>query len=96
MLKIRKITVEPTDVYDITVPDTECFFANDILVHNCQEILLPTRPFQRLDEEGEYKLTMDTGEEVTLAGEHKVLLKDGTRKKVRELNDNDDIDNLLI
>jgi len=62
----------------------------------CAEILLPTRPFQRLDEEGEYKLTMDTGEEVTLAGEHKVLLKDGTRKKVRELTENDDIDNLLI
>jgi hypothetical protein len=49
MLKIRKITVEPTDVYDITVPETECFFANDILVHNCQEILLPTRPFQRIE-----------------------------------------------
>ena len=50
MLKIRKITVEPTDVYDITVPETECFFANDILVHNCQEILLPTRPFQRIED----------------------------------------------
>lgn len=62
----------------------------------CSEILLPTRPFQRLDEEGEYKLTMDTGEEVILAGEHKVLLKDGTRKKVRELDENDDIENLLI
>lgn len=49
MLKIRRINVEPTDVYDITVPETECFFANDILVHNCQEILLPTRPFQRLE-----------------------------------------------
>jgi len=51
MLKIKRITVEPTDVYDITVPETECFFANDILVHNCQEILLPTRPFQRIDDE---------------------------------------------
>lgn len=50
MLKIRRITVEPTDVYDITVPETECFFANDILVHNCQEILLPTRPFQRIED----------------------------------------------
>jgi hypothetical protein len=49
MLKIRRITVEPTDVYDITVPETECFFANDILVHNCQEILLPTKPFQRIN-----------------------------------------------
>lgn len=49
MIKIKKIKVEPTDVYDITVPETECFFANNILVHNCQEILLPTKPFQRLE-----------------------------------------------
>jgi ribonucleoside-diphosphate reductase alpha chain len=40
MLKIRKIAIEPTPVYDITVPETECFFANDILVHNCSEIQL--------------------------------------------------------
>jgi len=29
-------------VYDITVPDTSSFFANDILVHNCSEIMLPS------------------------------------------------------
>lgn len=40
MLKIRKIKIEPTPVFDITVPETECFFANDILVHNCSEIAL--------------------------------------------------------
>lgn len=51
MIKIRKITVEPTDVYDITVPETECFFANGLLVHNCQEILLPTTIFKRLDDD---------------------------------------------
>jgi len=50
MIKIRKIIVEATKVYDITVPETECFFANDMLVHNC-EILLPTEPFKRLDDE---------------------------------------------
>ena len=50
MIKIRRINVEPIDVYDITVPDTECFFANDILVHNCVEILLPTKSFKRLDD----------------------------------------------
>lgn len=49
MIKIRKITVEPTDVYDISVPETECFFADNILVHNC-EILLPTKSFKRLDD----------------------------------------------
>ena len=32
------------DVYDITVEDTHNFYANDILVHNCSEIFLPTRP----------------------------------------------------
>jgi hypothetical protein len=45
---IKKITVEPTDVYDISVPETECFFADNILVHNC-EINLPTKPSQRLE-----------------------------------------------
>lgn len=96
MIKIKKIKVTPTDVYDITVPDTECFFANNILVHNCAEILLPVRPFQRLEDEGIFKLTLDDGQEVTLKGEHGVLLKDGTRKKVRELTEEDDIDNLLV
>lgn len=50
MIKIKKIKVEPTKVYDISVPGTECFFANDILIHNC-EILLPTKSFKRLDDE---------------------------------------------
>lgn len=31
---------EEVDVYDITVPETECFYANGILVHNCTEISL--------------------------------------------------------
>jgi ribonucleoside-diphosphate reductase alpha chain len=43
MLKItRRVKREP--VYDITVENTENFFANDILVHNCVEITLPTSP----------------------------------------------------
>jgi ribonucleoside-diphosphate reductase alpha chain len=62
----------------------------------CMEILLPTYPFQRIDDEGEFKITLDTGEELTLPGEHKVLLKDGNRKKVRELDETDDIGDLLI
>jgi intein/homing endonuclease len=94
MIKIRKMKVDPTDVYDITVEDTHCFFANNILVHNC-EILLPTRPFTSIDDEGEFKLTLDDGKEVSLNGQHKVLLKNGTYKKVRELTEHDDIENLL-
>jgi intein/homing endonuclease len=62
----------------------------------CAEVLLPTYPFQRIEDEGEFKLTLDDGTEITLPGEHKVLLKNGTRKKVRELTEDDDIDNLLI
>jgi len=50
MIKIKKIKVKPTEVYDLSVPKTECFFADNILVHNC-EILLPTKPFRRLDDE---------------------------------------------
>lgn len=42
MIKIKRITVEKTKVYDITVPETESFFANNILVHNCTEIFLAT------------------------------------------------------
>ncbi len=38
------------DVYDIEVEDYHNFFANDILVHNC-EITLPTIPFNRLEDE---------------------------------------------
>jgi ribonucleoside-diphosphate reductase alpha chain len=41
MLKITKIKLEnKVDVFDITVPSTENFFANNTLVHNCSEIML--------------------------------------------------------
>lgn len=43
MIKIEKIELEtPVPVYDITVPETEQFYANGILVHNCSEIMLPS------------------------------------------------------
>jgi ribonucleoside-diphosphate reductase alpha chain len=62
----------------------------------CCEILLPTVPFQSLDDEGEFKLTLDNGQEITLPGQHKVLLATGEKKKVRELTEDDDIENLMI
>ena len=40
-IKIKRLT-EKEDVYDITVEDNHNFYANDILVHNCSEIILPT------------------------------------------------------
>ena len=50
MLKIEYLEKE-IPVYDITVEETHNFFANDILVHNCCEITLKTKPIQRLDDE---------------------------------------------
>jgi len=42
-IKIEKIQYEEEiPVYDITVPETESFFANGVLVHNCSEISLPS------------------------------------------------------
>jgi len=35
MIKINKL-IKKEDVYDIQVPETECFYGNDILVHNCE------------------------------------------------------------
>ena len=43
---------EEIPVYDITVEGTHNFFANNILVHNCQEITLPTKPLQHIDDIG--------------------------------------------
>lgn len=53
MIKIKKIkSVEP--VYDISVPETENFFANNILVHNCLEVSQPTKPLKHInDPDGE-------------------------------------------
>ena len=50
MLKIEYLE-EEIPVYDITVEGTHNFFANDILVHNCQEITLPTDPIGHIDDE---------------------------------------------
>lgn len=58
MIKIEEVE-ETYDVYDITVEDNENFYANGILVHNCQEILLPTAPIKHID-------SMCDGEEIAL------------------------------
>lgn len=42
-LKIKKSN-ELVDVYDITVEDNNNFYANDILVHNCIEIMQASKP----------------------------------------------------
>ena len=56
MLKIEFLD-EQEDVYDITVEKNHNFYANGILVHNCQEIDLPTKPLNDLnDPDGEISL----------------------------------------
>lgn len=56
MLHIKKLK-QTDDVYDITVENTHNFFANDILIHNCAEITLPTKPLNDInDEEGRIAL----------------------------------------
>jgi hypothetical protein len=55
-LKIRHLS-RRDDVYDITVEGNANFFANRILVHNCTEIDLPTKPLRYLsDPEAEISL----------------------------------------
>ena len=50
MIKIKHLQVKPTVVYDITVPETQSFIANHIVVHNCMEILLPTKPLESIEQ----------------------------------------------
>lgn len=58
--RVAAIGVGLTAVYDVTVKDTECFFANGILVHNCAEITLPTKPFASVKDL--YKTTYEDGD----------------------------------
>jgi len=48
MLKIEHLNYTE-DVYDITVDKNENFYANGILVHNC-EIDLPTKPLNNIND----------------------------------------------
>ena len=47
MLTIKRVNKKEA-VYDITVEGNENFFANDMLVHNCTEINLPTKPLEHI------------------------------------------------
>jgi len=52
-----KQCIDEIPVYDITVEDNCNFYANDILIHNCTEITLPTYPLEYLyDENGQISL----------------------------------------
>jgi ribonucleoside-diphosphate reductase alpha chain len=47
MLKIKRIS-QKKNVGDLTVKDNHNFYANNILVHNCVEIVLPTAPIENI------------------------------------------------
>ena len=47
MLKIKRIS-QKKNVGDLTVKDNHNFYANNILVHNCVEIVLPTSPIENI------------------------------------------------
>lgn len=47
IIAVRVVELEQlSEVYDITVANNANFFANGVLVHNCAEIDLPTRPLK--------------------------------------------------
>ena len=50
VVAIKIDIIEKTPVYDIKVLGTECFFANNILCHNCVEIALPTSGYNSVEE----------------------------------------------
>lgn len=50
MIKIEYLD-DLIDVYDVKVAENHNFFANDILVHNCAEISLPTKPLNDINDE---------------------------------------------
>jgi len=52
--------------------------------------------FKSLDDEGEFKLNLDDGTAKNFTVQHKVLLSNGEKKKVRELTEEDDIQDLLV
>jgi len=49
MIKIQRISSK-VPVYDINVEKNHNFYANDILVHNCQEITLPQSPIYDIND----------------------------------------------
>jgi len=56
MLEIELLE-ETADVYDLTIAENENFYANNILIHNCTEITLPTTPLENIfDESGRIAL----------------------------------------
>lgn len=58
MLKIKRIS-KKSIVGDLTVKDNHNFYANNILVHNCVEIILPVEPIESIYDIDDNKETED-------------------------------------
>jgi len=88
MLIIEEL-LEDRDVFDITVEDNHNFYANGILVHNC-EIMLPTESFETIDDAGSLTIEYD-GKDVVIPNTATARLSDGTEKLVRHITEDDDV-----
>ena len=75
MLEIEIID-DYIDTYDITVEENENFFGNNILVHNCTEIDLPTRPLRSMDDGATIKTVAYPLEKTTEYQDYKRKNKD--------------------
>jgi ribonucleoside-diphosphate reductase alpha chain len=88
MIKIKKLN-EKKDVYDIQVPETSCFYANNVLVHNCEI-------FQVTDEASTAICTLSSLvlKNYIVDGKFNLkLLYEETRKVTKALNNVIDINN---
>jgi ribonucleotide reductase alpha subunit len=85
---------DPIAVYDVTVDGNHNLFANDILVHNCQEIQLVTRPLTAWPT-GLYEVTLDGRDPIQAEGSRIAVLKDGTKVTVRDLKEGADVEMII-
>ena len=92
--------IELEDVYDITVKNNHNFFANDILVHNCQEIAIPTKGYNSVKDlyldskdavhDELYQITDESGNVLTFYPDEEVSTQRGI-VKVKDLRESDEI-----
>ena len=84
------LTDDEHNFYIITSGDKDFRTSKGVLVHNCTEIMLPTEPFQHIEDAG--NLTIEyQGKEVVIPNMATAKLSDGTTKLVRHVDGNDDV-----
>ncbi len=84
------LTDDEHNFYIITSGNDEYRTSKGVLVHNCTEIMLPTAPFNHIEDAGE--LTIEyRGKDLVIPNTATAKLADGTTKLVRFVNENDDV-----